>query len=51
MACPSPHLLVVDVGQDPGNDLQQKDDEEQAEVLREAQGLSQVGWGVDTPSP
>ena len=42
-ACPSPHLLVVDVGQGPGNDLQQKDDEEQAEVLGEAQGLRWAG--------
>lgn len=38
--CPSmvlsvqaPHLLVVDVGQNASNDLQQKDDEEQDEVL------------------
>lgn len=30
---PVPHLLVVDIGKDTGDDLQQKDDEEQHEVL------------------
>lgn len=29
----SPHLLIVDIGQDACNDLQQEDDEEQDEVL------------------
>lgn len=29
----APHLLVVDIGQDASNNLQQEDDEEQDEVL------------------
>lgn len=49
VACPSPHLLVVDVGQDPRNDLQQKDGS-RPEVLGEEQGLSQVGWDTDPHS-
>lgn len=38
----TPHLLVVDVGQDASNDLQQKDDEKQDKVLR-GQGFSEAG--------
>lgn len=45
----TPHLLVVDVGQDASNDLQQKDDEKQDKVLR-GQGFSEAGWATDPPS-
>lgn len=38
----APHLLVVDVGQDAGNNLQQEDDEEQDEVLGR-EGRSEQG--------
>lgn len=49
VACPSPHLLVVDVGQDPRNDLQQKDDKEQAEVLGGGAGAQSGGLGHRRP--
>lgn len=45
-----PHLLVVDVGQDASDDLQQKDEEEQDEVLG-MRGDRLGGVGADTPVP
>lgn len=42
---PAAHLLVVDVGQDSGDDLQQKDEQQQDEVLGEVQGPREVGVG------
>lgn len=33
MACLGPYLLIIDIGQDASNDLQEEDDEEQDEVL------------------
>lgn len=56
--CPSgflslqaPHLLVIDVGQDASNDLQQKDDKEQDEVLGGGTGAQSGGAGHRHPRP
>lgn len=45
----APHLLVVDIGKDTSNNLQQEDDEEQDEVL--GQGKEAVSRDTDTPVP
>lgn len=47
----APHLLVIDVGQDASNDLQQKDDKEQDEVLGGGTGAQSGGAGHRHPRP
>lgn len=42
MSSSGPYLLVVDIGQDASNDLQEEDDEEQDEVLG---SRDPVSWG------
>lgn len=46
MASAGPYLLVIDIGQDASNDLQQEDDEEQDEVLG---SRDPVNWGSIVP--
>lgn len=46
MACSGPYLLIINIGQDASDDLQEEDEEEQDEVLG---GRNLVSGGILVP--